>query len=280
MSRPRTALSVDGSIPTRGFGGLGTARVIASGALLLLLCAAANAAFSHALGFACGTTPIEGNRRPVASRLAFSTASLPGIPVFGRRRAVIGSLLKLRGAAEHRGGEGVDRRGREAYDMPRVRRRSMSAGEQQQAGKGGKKKKQPQQGQQQQQRSSSPAWTPERKRPRRVQKLEVARKVPPGIDGASRSWDPMSAAHGIADRGVGGGHQETALLAGQIGKWQKLQASNKMEESKIKFGLCIVPPEDAWDQIQVMSLDDIWHETILFEDGIGKLALTTFGTKF
>lgn len=236
--------------------------MIASGALLLLLCAAANAAFSHA--FACGTTPIEGNRRPVASRLAFSTASLPGIPVFGRRRALIGSLLKLRGAAEHRGGEGVDRRGREDYDTPRVSRRSMAAGEQQQAGKGGKKKKKPQQGQQQQ-RSSSPAWTPERKRPRRVQKLEVARKVPPGIDGASRSWNPMSAAHGIADRGVGGGHQETALLAGQIGKWQKLKASNKMGESKIKCGLCIVPPEDAWGQIQVMSLDDIWHETILFD---------------
>ena len=165
--------------------------------------------------------------------------------------------------------------------MPRVSRRSMAAGEQQQVGRGGKKKKKrpQQQQQQQQQRSSSPAWTPERKRPRRVQKLEVARKVPPGMDGTSKTWNPMSAAHGVADRGLVGGNQETALLAGQIGKWQKLQASNKMEEAKIKCGLSIVPPKHAWGQIQVMSFDNLWPETVLFEDGIERFALKTLGTK-
>lgn len=238
---------------------MGIVRVVGAIVLLLplLLCAAANAAGSPAL-VRCKISGMpedgSGGGRQVAARLAFSAAPLTGMPAFWRRRATAGSLLQLRGAADHRSDGGHDRRRSEVSEASSRSGQGSAAGEE--VGRGGKKKKQQQH--QQQHRSSSPAWSPERKRPRRVQKLEVARRMPHGIDDAQsrKVWNPMGAAHGVADRGAAGGsggYQETALLAGQIGKWQKLRGSSKEVEAKVKCGLCIVPPREAWDQIQVRT---------------------------
>lgn len=139
----------------------------------------------------------------------------------GRRKAVVGQLLELRGAASRHSDGREDKR-----DSSQRLRQHRAVPSTTFGGLG----------------NQSPAPPPP--------------LVGPPLPMGSPRSTTMGEVHGVNQWGGEAWHGEQngpALLAGQIGKWQKLRA-RKDGAVKIKCGMCIVPPVEIWDQIQVTCL--------------------------